>query len=86
MLLAQQPPCYGLQRRGARPAGRSADGARRAAQMFKRVFQLTAQQPIDECLGLLGDVMAADLGRVGAQPIVTICRTTVSDQSVRARA
>ena len=53
------------------------------AQMFKRVFQLTAQQPIDECLGLLGDVMAADLGAVNAQPIITICRTTISDQSVR---
>ena len=76
----------GPQGRGARPAGRAADGARRGAQMFKRVFQLTAQQPIDECLGLLGDVMAADLGRVGAQPIITICRTTVSDQSVRTRA
>lgn len=54
--------------------------------MFKRVFQLTQQQPIDECLALLGDCMVADLDSHAVQPVVSICRTTVTDLSVRARA
>ena len=54
--------------------------------MFKRVFQLTQQQPIDECLALLGDCMVADLDSHAVQPVVNICRTTVTDLSVRARA
>ena len=58
----------------------------RTLQMFKRVFQLTQQQPIDECLALLGDCMVADLDSRGVAPVVSICRTTVTDQSVRARA
>jgi hypothetical protein len=60
-------------------AGRGCGGA----QMFKRVFQLTQQQPIDECLALLGDCLVADLGRGNVEPIVTICRTTVTDLSAR---
>ena len=53
--------------------------------MFKRVFQLTQQQPIDECLALLGDCLVADLSRGDVEPIVTICRTTVTDLSARPR-
>ena len=56
---------------------------RARAQMFKRVFQLTQQQPIDECLTLLGDCLVADFDSRSVQPIISICRTTVTDLSAR---
>ena len=66
--------------------GLGAEAGLRAPQMFKRVFQLTAQQPVDECLALLGDCMVADLDAHAVQPVVCICRTTETDLSVRAGA
>lgn len=51
--------------------------------MGKRVFQLILEQPVDECLSLLGDCLVADLEARAVEPIVTICRSAIHNLTVR---
>lgn len=52
-------------------------------QLGKRVFQLTFEQPVDECLALLGDCLVADLERRAVEPVITICRRNIDNLTVR---
>lgn len=54
-----------------------------AAQKDVRMFKLLAQQPIDECLELLGDCIVAGLERHSMEPIFTITRKFFSLVTVR---
>ena len=49
-----------------------------------RVFALTAFQPVDDCLRLLGEVIAEQARGARMDPVVTICRQVIADLSVRA--
>ena len=50
------------------------------------MFALTALQPVDECLRLLGEVIMEQACGARIEPIVTICRQVLADLSVGAHA